>query len=126
MFKIITICKKKMKKLIIFIYFFGFSLLSEDFCVVNSILGNSKQILNCNDKQLLFGYIKFKSKQNNLKFSFNKELEEYVPLRYKLDILTFIRNNCYKKSLKIKTITNFNSKLDEYINEVIIECRYKL
>ncbi len=115
-----------MKKLIIFIYLFGFSLLSSDFCVVHSILDNSKQILNCNDKQLLFGYIKFKSKQNNLKFSFNMELKDYVPHRYKSEILTFVRNNCYKTSLKIKTITNFNSKLDEYMNEIIIECRYKL
>ena len=115
-----------MKKLIIFIYFFDFTLLSEDFCVIDDILDNNKQILNCNDNQLLFGYIKFKSKQKNLKFSFNTELEEYVPLRYKSDILTFVRNNCYKRSLKIKTITNFNSKLNEYINEIIIECRYKL
>ena len=99
---------------------------SEDFCIIDDILDNNKQILNCNDKQLLFGYTKFKSKQKNLKFSFNKEVKEYVPVRYNLDILTFVRNNCYKKSLKIKTITNFNSKLNEYINEIIIECRYKL
>ena len=110
----------------IFIYFFSFSLLAEDFCVIRNILDNNKQILDCNNKQLLFGYIKFKSKQKNLKFSFNKELKEYVPLRYKSDILTFVRNNCYKKSLKIKTITNFSSKSNEYTNEIIIECRYKL
>ena len=115
-----------MKKLIIFIYFFGFNLASEDFCVIRNILEKHKQILKCNDKQLLFGYIKFKSKQNNLKYSLNKEVKEYVPHRYKSEILTFVRNNCYKKSLKIKTITNFNSKLDEYINEIIIECRFKL
>ena len=115
-----------MKKLIIFIYFFGLSLLAEDFCVIPNILHNNKQILNCIDKQLLFGYIKFKSKQNNLKFHFNKEFKEYVPFRYKSEILTFVTNNCYKKSLKIKTITNFNSKLDEYINEIIVECRYRL
>lgn len=106
-------------------YFFGFSLLAEDFCVIRNILDNNKQILDCNHKQLLFGYIKFKSKQNNLKFSLNKELKEYVPSRYKSEILTFVRNNCYKKTLKIKTITNFNSKLDEYINEIIVECRFK-
>ena len=115
-----------MKKLIVFIYFFGFSLLSEDFCVIHNISDNNNQILNCNDKQLLFGYIKFKSKQNNLKFSFNKELKEYIPHRYKSEILTFVRNNCYKKSLKIKTITNFNRKLNEYMNEIIVECKYKL
>ena len=99
---------------------------SQDFCIIHNILDNNKHILNCNDKQLLFGYIKFKSKQNNLKFSLNKDLNEYVPHRYKSEILTFVRNNCYKKSLKIKTITNFNSKLDEYINEIIVECRFKL
>lgn len=119
-----------MKKLIIFIYFFSlsfsFSLLAENFCVIRNILDNNKQILDCNDKQLLFGYMKFKSKQENLKFSFNTEVREYVPIRYKSGILNFVRNNCYKKSLKIKTITNFNSKLNEYINEIIIECRYKL
>ena len=115
-----------MKKLIFFIYFFSCSLLSKDFCVIGDILDKNKQILNCNDKQLLFGYTKFKSKQKNLKFSFNKELKEYIPLRYKSDILTFVRNNCYKKSLKIKTITNFYSKLNEYFNEIILECRHKL
>ena len=115
-----------MKKLIIFIYFFSFSVFSEDFCVINNILDNNNKILNCNDKQLLFGYTKFKSKQKNLKFSFNKELKEYVPLRFKSDILTFVRNNCYKKSLKIKTITNFHSIQNEFINEIIVECKYKL
>ena len=115
-----------MKKLIIFIYFFTFSLFSGDFCEISNILDKNKKNLNCNDKQLLFGYIKFKSKHNNLKFSYNKEVKEYVPHGYKSDILTFVRNNCYKNSLKIKTITNFNSTLDEYINEIIIECRYKL
>ena len=115
-----------MKKLIIFIYFFDFTLLSEDFCVIDDILDNNKQILNCNDKQLIFGYTKFKSKQKNLKFSYNKEVREYVPQLYKSEILTFVSNNCYKKSLKIKTITNFSSKSNEYTNEIIIECRYKL
>ena len=115
-----------MKKLIIFIYFFGFSLLAEGFCVIPNILDNNIHTLNCSENQLLFGYIKFKSKQNNLKFHFNKEFKEYVPFRYKSEILTFVTNNCYKKSLKIKTITNFNSKLDEYINEIIVECRYRL
>ena len=115
-----------MKKLIIFIYFFSFSVFSEDFCVINNILDNNKKILNCNDKQLLFGYIKFKSKQNNLKFSYKKEVKEYVPHLYKSEILTFVRNNCYKKSLKIKTITNFNSIQNEFINEIIVECKYKL
>ena len=99
---------------------------SEDFCIIDDILDNNKQILNCNDNQLLFGYIKFKSKQNNLKFSYKKEVKEYVPHLYKSEILTFVRNNCYKKSLKIKTITNFSSKSNEYTNEIIIECRYKL
>ena len=115
-----------MKKLIIFIYFFGFGLLSKDFCVIPNILDNNKQILNCRDKQLLFGYIKFKAKQNNLKYSFNNDVNEYVPNVYRAEILTFVRNNCYKKSLKIKTITNFNNILDEYINEIIVECKFKL
>ena len=101
-------------------------MLAEDFCLIRNILDNNKKILDCNDKQLLFGYIKFKSKQNNLRFSLNKDLKEYVPLLYKSEILTFVKNNCYKKTLKIKTITNFNSKLDEYINEIIVKCRYKL
>ena len=115
-----------MKKLIIFIYFFSFSLFSEDFCVIDNILYNNNKILNCNDKQLLFGYIQFKSKQKNLKFSYNKEVREYVPQLYKSEILTFVRNNCYKKSLKIKTITNFHSIQNEFINEIIVECKYKL
>ena len=115
-----------MKKLSVLIYFFGFSLYSEDFCVIHNILDHNNQTLNCNDKQLLFGYIKFESKQNNLEFSFNNEVNEYVPDRYKSEILTFVRNNCYKKSLKIKTITNFHSIQNEFINEIIVECKYKL
>ena len=115
-----------MKKLSVLIYFFGFSLYSEDFCVIHNILDHNNQTLNCNDKQLLFGYIKFKSKQNNLKFSYKKNVKEYVPHLYKSEILTFVRNNCYKKSLKIKTITNFHSIQNEFINEIIVECKYKL
>ena len=114
-----------MQNLIIFIFFFSYNLFSEDFCLIHNILEEDK-IINCKEKQLLFGYLGFESKKNILKFTFNQDLNEYVPLSYEPEILAYIRNNCYKKSLKIKTITNFNSKLDEYMNEIIVECRYKL
>ena len=114
-----------MQNLIIFIFFFASSVLSEDFCVIHNILDKNEKIINCNEKQLLFGYLEFKSRENALKFSFSKDLNEYVPLSYKSEILTFIGNNCYKKSLKIKTITNLDNKLDKYFNEIIIECRFK-
>jgi len=114
-----------MQKLSIFIYFFGFNLFSTDFCVIDNILEKSEKIVNCNDKKLLFGHLEFKSKKKDLKFQFNKELNEYVPQSYKHEILTFIRKNCNKKTLKIKTITNFDYKSDNYLNEVIIKCKFK-
>tara|TARA_B100000212_G_C27307385_1_gene504234 strand:- start:594 stop:941 length:348 start_codon:yes stop_codon:yes gene_type:complete len=114
-----------MQKLSIFIYFFGFNLFSSDFCVIDNILKKNEKIINCNDKKLLFGHLEFKSKKKDLKFQFNKELNEYVPQSYKHEILTFIRKNCYKKTLKIKTITNFNNNSGDYMNEVIIKCKLK-
>ena len=114
-----------MLKLSFFIYFFGFNLFSSDFCVIDNILEKNEKIVNCNDKKLLFGYLDFKSRKKDLKFLFNKELNEYVPQRYKHEILTFVKKNCYKKALKIKTITNFNNKSGEYLNEVIIKCKFK-
>ena len=114
-----------MQKLIFFIFFLGYSSLSKDFCVIHNILEKDEMIVNCNENQLLFGFLKFKSKKNILKFSFSQDLNEFVPLIYKSEILAFIRNNCYKEALKIKTITNFNNKLDKYDNEIIIECRFK-
>ena len=114
-----------MQKLSIFLYFFGFNLFAVDFCVINNILEKNEKIVNCNDKKLLFGYLEFKSKKKDLKFMFNKEFNEHVPERYKPEILTFIRKNCYKKTLKIKTITNLNNKFDDYMNEVIIKCKFK-
>ena len=114
-----------MQKFIILIYFFCFSLSSADFCVIYNILVKREKIVNCFDKQLLFGYIEFKSKQNNLKYSFNKELKEYVPHSYKSEVLSFVKNNCYKESLKIKTITNLNNIPDEYEHKIVIECRFK-
>ena len=114
-----------MQKLPIFIYFFVFNLFSSDFCVINNILEKNEKIVNCNNKNLLFGHLEFKSKKKDLKFQFNKELNEYVPQRYKHEILTFIRKNCYKKTLKIKTITNLNNKFGDYMNEVIIKCKFK-
>lgn len=114
-----------MLKLAILIYFFGYNSLSDDYCLLDNIFEKNEKIVDCDDKKLLFGYYEFKSKNNNLKFSFNKELNEYMPENYKTEILTFTRNNCYKKSLKIKTITNFNNNLNEYINKIIIKCRFK-
>ena len=114
-----------MQKFSIFIYFFGLNLFSADFCVIDNILEKKEKIVNCSDKKLLFGHLKFKSKKKDLKFQFNKEFHEFVPQRYKPEILTFIRKNCYKKTLKIKTITNFNNKYGNYLNEVIIKCKFK-
>ena len=114
-----------MIKLSIFIYFFGFNLFSSDFCLIKDILDKNEKIINCNDKKLLFGHLEFKSKKKDLKFLFNEEFNEQVPQKYKSEILTFIRKNCYKKTLKIKTITNFNNKLDDYLNEIIIQCKFK-
>ena len=114
-----------MQKLPIFIYFFVFNLFSSDFCVINNILEKNENFANCNDNKLLFGSLEFKSKKKDLKFLFNKEFNEYVPQRYNTEILTFIRKNCYKKTLKIKTITNFNNNSDDYLNEIIIRCKFK-
>ena len=114
-----------MQKLSIFLYFFGFNLFAADFCVINNILEKNEEIIDCNDKKLLFGYLEFKSKKKDLNFLFDKELKEYVPQRYKSEILTFIRKNCNKKTLKIKTITNFNYKSNDYLNEIIIKCKFK-
>jgi len=114
-----------MQKLPIFIYFFVFNLFSSDFCVIDNILKTNEKIVNCNNKNLLFGHLEFKSKKKDLKFLFNEEFNEKVPQKYKSEILTFIRKNCYKKTLKIKTITNFNNKLGDYLNEIIIQCKFK-
>ena len=114
-----------MQKFSIFIYFFGFNLFSSDFCVIDNILEKNEKIVNCDDKKLLFGHLEFKSKTKDIKFLFNEEFNEFVPQKYKREILTFIRKNCYKKTLKIKTITNFNNKLDDYLNEIIIQCKFK-
>tara|TARA_B100000886_G_C20304294_1_gene441062 strand:+ start:219 stop:566 length:348 start_codon:yes stop_codon:yes gene_type:complete len=114
-----------MQKLSIFLYFFSFNLFAADFCVINNILEKNQEIVDCNDKKLLFGYLEFKSKKKDLNFLFDKELNEYVPQRYKSEILTFIRKNCNKRTLKIKTITNFNNKSNDYLNEIIIKCKFK-
>ena len=114
-----------MQKLSIFIYFFGFNLFSADFCVIDNILEQNEKIVNCNDKKLLFGHLEFKSKKKDLKFLLNEEFNEYVHQKFKLEILTFIRKNCYKKTLKIKTITNFNNRLGDYLNKIIIQCKFK-
>ena len=114
-----------MQKLSIILYFFGFNIFSSDFCVIDNILEKNEKLVNCNDEKLLFGYLEFKSKNKDLKFLFNKEFNEYVPQIYKSEILTFIRKNCYKKTLKIKTITNFNNRLGDYLNEIIIQCKFK-
>ena len=114
-----------MQKFSIFIFFFGFNLFSSDFCVIDNILEKNEKIVNCDDKKLLFGHLEFKSKTKDIKFLFNEEFNEFVPQKYKREILTFIRKNCYKKNLKIKTINNLNNKFDDYMNEVIIKCKFK-
>ena len=128
---LINIVFLKNIKMIIFFILINLTFLpteSKDFCEVKNILllFNDK-IENCEINQIIFGYINFNSKNDNLKFKNIDELNVKIPIKFQKEILLFIKNNCHKNNLKIKTITNLikNTNINEYNNKIIVSCRFK-
>ncbi len=117
-----------MLKLILFMFLYFWCSLCNAFCVVEDITAVENELSNCEENQLLFGYLRFQSKTSDFKYIYEKSLNLQIISRYRVEILKFIRNHCeYKKNtLKIKEITNL-MKMEEkkFINEIIISCRYK-
>ena len=103
-----------------------FSTESNDFCNVENLLLNTK-IKNCKKNQILFGNIDFNSKISKLEFEYNDEFNVKIPENFDKEIVLFIRNNCQKDKLKIKTITNVlpNTNIKNYSNRIIISCIFK-
>ncbi len=103
-----------------------FSTESNDFCNVENLLLNTK-VKNCKKNQILFGNIDFNSKISKLEFEYNDEFNVKIPVIYKNEIVLFIKKNCRKDNMKIKTITNLipNTNINLYSNRVIVSCIFK-
>ena len=87
--------------------------------MINNILEKNKNFASCNDNQLLFGYLEFKSKKKDLNFLFDNELNEYVPQRYKSEILTFIRKKPTVRRPVITSNPKYDKKSDEPLAKLL-------
>ncbi len=104
-----------------------FSIESSDFCNAENLLLMKDKVKNCKKNQMLFANITFNSKKPNLVFTYNDEFNVKIPEKFDKEIVLFIRNNCQKDKLKIKTITNVlpSTNIKNYNNKIIVSCRFK-
>ena len=112
----------------IFIVFFKHIAGSKGLCTIDNILVYDSRKKNCIENDLLFGNLTFKSDEKNLNFIFFKDLNIQIPDIFNNEIKTFIVQNCKKeeKTLKLKTITNYNKINNNYVHKITISCIFKI
>ena len=105
----------------ILILFFTCVCESREFCTVDNILVYDYKKKPCIENELLFGYLTFKSNKRNLNFILDKDLDIKTPDIFRNEIKTFIKLTCKKekKTLKLKTITNFDKYNNIYVHKII-------
>lgn len=114
-----------LKTIIFIIIFFGNSLFSKDFCEIKDIKKYDLNLLNCNESQQLFAYLKFTSRKGNFTYKKNNRYDVKIINDYYYQITNFINKFCSeKKKIRIKNITNFNKVKKNFNTKIILSCIY--
>ena len=104
----------------IFFLFLENFLIAKDFCEVKNIEKFDYKFFNCIDSQLLFGYLEFKSKDNNFLYIENNLHNVIIISKYYDEIIDFINAACsLDKKIRVKDVTNYD-KLNAYFSTTII------
>jgi hypothetical protein len=97
--------------------------LAKSFCVIENIKNFENQNINCLDKDLVFGYLNFNSKNSNLEYIEDKKKNLKIVKLYQEDINKFIDDLCYiDNNLRIKEIINFDKEKKIFKVALIISC----
>ena len=107
----------------IFILFFENLLVAKDFCEIKNIEKFNYKHFNCMDSQLLFGYLEFKSEDDNFLYIENNRYNIKIISRYYDKIIDFINAVCFlDKKIRIKDVTNYNRLDADFSTTIILSC----
>ena len=107
--------------------FYTYSSSSLSYCIIENILAKNIILKKCSKNEPLFGYLSFNSNKKDLNYKIDNYFGIKIPLNFSEEVTNFINNNCVnnKKTLKLKTITNFSKKKKIYIHKIVISCNFK-
>ena len=109
---------------ILIIIFFSFDAFATNFCVVKDIMKVKNKNIECINKDLIFGYLKFYTTSRNLEYITDKEKNIKIVKSYHTQINEFIDKFCYiDSSLKVKEIINFRKEKEKFETILIISCK---
>ena len=109
--------------LCIFIYFESYA---KSFCIIENLKKYDIKKINCKNKDFVFGYLNFNSKNKNLDYFEDKRKNLKVVKKYHKNINKFIDDLCYIDDyLKTKEIINFDKKKKIFKVVLVISCRMK-
>ena len=109
--------------IILFLILFNLESLAKSFCIIENIKNFENQNINCLDKDLVFGYLNYNSKNSNLEYIEDKKKNLKIVKLYQEDINKFIDDLCYiDNNLRIKEIINFDKEKKIFKVALIISC----
>ena len=112
------------KVFIFFLIFIYFETLSKSFCIIENIKDFDNQNINCKNKEFVFGYLNFNSKNRNLDYVEDKKRNLKIVKIYHESINKFIDELCYTDNdLRIKEIINYEKGKRIFKVVLIISCR---
>ena len=107
----------------LFLILLNLDSLAKSFCIIENIKNFENQNIKCLDKELVFGYLNFNSKNSNLEYIEDKKRKLKIVKLYQKDINKFIDDLCYiDNNLRIKEIINFDKAKKIFKVALIISC----
>ena len=115
-----------MYKILILFIVINFESFAKNFCIIENLENFDNQKINCRNKDFVFGYFNFNSKNKNLDYVEDNEKNIKIVKRYHITINKFIDDLCYVDNyLKIKEIINFDKKKKKFKVVLVVSCRIK-
>ena len=115
-----------MYKILILLIVINFESLAKNFCIIENLKDFDIKKINCDNKDFIFGYLKFNSKKKNLDYVIDNEKNINIVKKHYININKFIDDLCYVDNyLKIKEIINFDKKKKKFKVVLVVSCRIK-
>ena len=115
-----------MYKILITLIFINFESFAKSFCIIENLENFDNEKTNCKNKDFVYGYLNFNSKNKNLDYVEDNKKNIKVVKKYHKNINKFIDDLCYLDNyLKLKEIINFNKKKNIFKVVLIVSCRIK-
>ena len=115
-----------MYKTLILLIFINFESFAKSFCIIENLMNFDNKKVNCKNKDFVFGYLNFNSKNKNLEYVEDNKKNIKVVRKYRKNINKFIDGLCYIDNyLKTKEIINFDKKKKIFKVDLVISCKLR-